>query len=190
MINKLLKKIARWIAPRLDIYIKLSHPRPSILEMKKLNKKQIIAVEVGTFKGKNASEILKSLNIKKLYLIDPYSAYKEYENDSACFEVNEAKKIAKKRLAKWRDKIVWIHKFSEKAAKDIPDADFIYLDGNHDYKYVKKDLKLYWPKVKKGGILAGHDIDSDYGVYKALSEFTVKNKLLCTIRNQDWIIKK
>lgn len=35
--------------------------------------------------------------------------------------------------------------------------DFIYLDGDHSYKGVKNELPLFWNKVKKGGILAGHD---------------------------------
>ena len=35
--------------------------------------------------------------------------------------------------------------------------DFIYLDGAHDYVNVKKELFLYWPKVKPGGVIAGHD---------------------------------
>jgi len=35
--------------------------------------------------------------------------------------------------------------------------DFLYIDASHQYKSVKKDLKAYFPKIKPGGILAGHD---------------------------------
>ena len=35
--------------------------------------------------------------------------------------------------------------------------DFVYLDGAHDYKTVKQELRRYWPRVREGGILAGHD---------------------------------
>ena len=35
--------------------------------------------------------------------------------------------------------------------------DFVYVDARHDYKGVLEDLRLYWPKVRQGGILAGHD---------------------------------
>mmetsp|Transcript_9089 Transcript_9089/g.21889 ORF Transcript_9089/g.21889 Transcript_9089/m.21889 type:complete len:301 (+) Transcript_9089:199-1101(+) len=43
--------------------------------------------------------------------------------------------------------------------KDLPDNgfDFIYLDGMHTYKYVRRELEHYWRKVRPGGILAGHD---------------------------------
>ena len=41
----------------------------------------------------------------------------------------------------------------------LPDEsyDFIYLDGDHSYNGVKKEIPLFWKKVKKGGVLAGHD---------------------------------
>jgi hypothetical protein len=42
---------------------------------------------------------------------------------------------------------------------ELPDDgyDFIYLDGNHEYHVVKEEIPKYWPKVKSGGVLAGHD---------------------------------
>lgn len=35
--------------------------------------------------------------------------------------------------------------------------DFVYVDARHDYKGVTQDLRLWWPKVKAGAIIAGHD---------------------------------
>jgi len=35
--------------------------------------------------------------------------------------------------------------------------DFIFIDGNHTYDYVKSDINNWYPKVKPGGILMGHD---------------------------------
>jgi len=41
--------------------------------------------------------------------------------------------------------------------------DFIYIDGNHAYEYVKRDIEIWWPKLKKGGLFSGHDyLDLDY----------------------------
>lgn len=69
-------------------------------------------------------------------------------------------------------------------------VDFIYIDGNHEYNYVKKDLELYWGKVKEGGIMSGHDIQSS-GVSTALLEFSRKNNLNIHFgdRRDWWIIK-
>jgi hypothetical protein len=41
--------------------------------------------------------------------------------------------------------------------------DFVYIDANHAYDFVKQDIELWYPKVKKGGYLWGHDyIDLDW----------------------------
>lgn len=61
---------------------------------------------------------------------------------------------------------------SKEAAEHIPDGslDFCFVDGNHAYKYVKEDIRLYLPKVKKGGLFGGHDIDLKNDVKKAVDE--------------------
>jgi predicted O-methyltransferase YrrM len=40
--------------------------------------------------------------------------------------------------------------------------DFLFIDGDHSYKGVKKDFEMYSPLVRKGGIIAFHDIIPDY----------------------------
>ena len=132
--------------------------------------------------------MLHTLNIKKLYLIDPYAYYSEYENA----EFDKAKRKAIKNVRKFRNKVDFIEKFSSDALKDIPNLDFIYIDGNHDYKYVKEDIENYWGKIKKNGIMAGHDFNSDYpGVIKAVAEFCAKKNLTFSVETKDWwIVKK
>ncbi len=49
--------------------------------------------------------------------------------------------------------------------------DFCFIDGSHEYEDVKKDILAYLPKVKSGGILAGHDYDKIWdGVIRAVNE--------------------
>ena len=50
-----------------------------------------------------------------------------------------------------------IRKLSDDAASDIEDGslDWIYVDGNHSYEFVKSDLENWWPKLKSGGALCG-----------------------------------
>jgi hypothetical protein len=65
--------------------------------------------------------------------------------------------------------------------------DFVYLDANHRYDAVREDLHAWWPKVRKGGMLAGDDyglIDEQwvdfghgrcrFGVKRAVDEFAKK----------------
>lgn len=51
--------------------------------------------------------------------------------------------------------------------------DAVFIDGNHSYEYVKKDLENYYPKVKTGGIVALHDANFEgdrYGTPRVLRE--------------------
>ena len=168
--------------------------------IKKNLKGELVGVEIGVWEGKNALSILKHLPIKKLYLIDPYSYYKGYEDEDAegihyiDLEYEEWEKIfksAKELLSEYKDKIVWIRKKASDAIKDIPnDLDFVYIDGNHNYEYVKQDIENYFPKLKKEGILAGHDLHYK-SVRQAIKEFAGKNKLnLYPLGVADWIVDK
>ena len=51
--------------------------------------------------------------------------------------------------------------------------DAVFIDGNHSYEYVKKDLENYWHKVRDGGIIAMHDVNFEgerYGSPRVLRE--------------------
>ncbi len=58
--------------------------------------------------------------------------------------------------------------------------DYIYIDSDHRYEQTVRDIAQWWPKVKKGGILAGHDYNArnkEYGVIQAVDEFVKDNNL-------------
>jgi len=170
-----------------------------------INDRPLVGVEIGVFEGDNAIHMLNHLDIKKLYLIDPY---KHPKRES--LKHIEAKQIAVERLQPYKDKIEFIYKKSENAIDNIPNnLDFVYIDGNHEYDYIKKDLKLYYPKVRSGGIFGGHDYNNNklssgrkYTLYvrhpdirKAVDEFVLEHNLtLCNpdghITCEDWWVVK
>lgn len=161
-------------------------PRPYLQFMKQyFNGPEISGIEIGVWKGYNAKMILDTLNIKKLYLIDPYIGNAR-ENDKA---------KALKRLKLYDDKCIFIFKKSSEAIFDIPsNLDFVYIDGNHDYDIIKKDIDLYFKKIRKGGIIAGHDFDI-YDVARAVVEFVAERVSHSSIqlagyRVDWWFIKK
>lgn len=184
---KILQRI--YIPPALRILnSRRDYPRPSTkVALSKFRNKKIKVIEIGTYKGYNALSILKNLNISKIYLIDPYEYYDEYKGIT---NLEGAWKIAHKDLCKWVNKIKWVKKSSKDALEDINEkVDFIYIDGNHAYEFVLKDLKDYWNKLKKGGIMAGHDINEP-GVSRAVCEFIKEKDIYFVAKKQDWWIIK
>jgi predicted O-methyltransferase YrrM len=173
-----------------------------------------IFVEIGTHSGDFANFILENSKNSILYCIDPYTSYNNYDdaiNSTTGDDLyNKTYNILKN---KYGDRVKFIRKFSEEAINDIPDnIDFLYIDGNHRYTYVYKDLDLYYPKVKKDCFIIGDDaVDIDdtqrnengdvlitwgpgcygnYGVIKAFREFCENNNISGDIiYNQYKIIK-
>jgi hypothetical protein len=159
--------------------------RPSLRTLE--GKKDLIGVEIGTSNGDNAVNILENLDIKKLYLIDPYKNYDQFQ------EQDRWEKEAHSRLDKFNDKIIWVRKTSEDALNDIPDnLDFCYIDGSHHYADVKKDIINYYPKVKLGGLITFHDFE--FGEVNTAVNEIIKEKIYAE-QSQDckpidaWIIK-
>jgi predicted O-methyltransferase YrrM len=72
---------------------------------------------------------------------------------------------------KYGDRLVPIQGYSFQVVDQFADnfADIIFIDADHSYESVKKDILKYTPKLKKGGLLTGHDIDYP-GVNKAVKE--------------------
>jgi hypothetical protein len=63
---------------------------------------------------------------------------------------------AQKRLKGYPAK--FLRMTSEEGSKTLPnDLDFVYLDGDHSAEAVLNDIRLWYPKVKVGGLLGGHD---------------------------------
>jgi len=159
--------------------------RPSTLFVKNGGKRDQIVVEIGTDKGFNAKTILDNLDVKMMYLIDPYLEG-GFQGSKKAFD------IAKKRLRKYQDKIEFIQKKSEDAVDDIPDnIDFLYIDGYHTKKQVAMELMLYYPKMCSGGVLAGHDyVAMHIPLTEAVVEFKQKNKLELQGGSLDfWMVK-
>jgi hypothetical protein len=130
-------------------------------------RKNLVGAEVGVLRGENAREILREWNnVSKLWLIDNYKG-NLHEFDTA----NEI-------LLQWRDRYAWIIDDSVSAASKLPELDFAYIDGDHSYNGVKRDIETYWPKLKNFAVLCGHDYNPRWeslkGIIQAVDEFAEK----------------
>lgn len=117
-------------------------------------------IEVGTFKGEFSKEIM-SVWSGTLYMIDVWrplgDEYIDMSNHGK-FDINIFGE-AIKNIKGYEDRAIMIRATSEISSNMFLDnsLDFIYIDANHAYDFVKEDIELWYPKVKKGGYLCGHD---------------------------------
>jgi hypothetical protein len=165
----------------------------------------LIGAEVGVYKGDNAKEILDFLNIERLVLVDPRKGYNRasgtklgnspepVENMGDAFYENLYKEVEDRFADSTNVSIV--RESSVNAAKLFDDEffDFVYIDGDHRYEAVLDDLKAWYPKLKRFGVMCGDDYGhpSGVGVIKAVSEFTFENGLINGYGedNQFWFVK-
>lgn len=118
-------------------------------------------VEVGVYMGRSAAfmavEIINSGKDIKLDCVDPWDGRAEpghgYRNPNHNYDAFIA------RMQPVIDRIKPVRLPSVEAAVLYEDEslDFVFIDGMHTYAAVKEDITAWLPKVKKGGILAGHD---------------------------------
>jgi hypothetical protein len=140
--------------------------------------------EIGIGYGFHAKEILDNTSIEKLYLIDPMVYY---PNDGFAEDVikyggfeNLVNNI-KIHLKEHENRYEWFRCPSLNVTNEqIPDEslDAVFIDGDHSYEAVTKDLSFWWKKLKKGGWMLGDDYDSCWPqTKKAVDDFVQKNNL-------------
>lgn len=138
-----------------------------------------IGVEVGTDHGKYAQQLLEGIPDLKLCCVDPWVAYTEGNEVHTQEEVEEIYKEAKQRLEPYG--CIIERSTSMEVANRVTDntLDFVFIDGNHSYSFVKEDVTEWTKKVKPGGIVCGHDYKedkvNDYGVIEAVNEYVKEN---------------
>ncbi len=143
--------------------------------------------------------------MKQLYLIDPYLEYDDFKGTNKGWDTKTQRDFdffyekARRRLSVYdfNSSVTFIRQKSCDAAAKIPDdLDFVYIDGNHNYDYVKRDLELYYPKLNAGGVVGGDNFESIFpGVAKAVIEFTEKHGLKIYGARSDqsyewWVVKE
>lgn len=116
-------------------------------------------VEVGTFKGEFSKDML-SVWDGTLYMVDVWRGIDEGYTDSSNHNKHtDIWKTAMENIDVYYERAVMIRNTSETASHMFNDItlDFVYIDANHAYQYVKDDISYWYPKVKTGGYLWGHD---------------------------------
>jgi hypothetical protein len=176
------------------------YTRPSLVYVQKKLGADTTGVEVGVWDGGNAQAILEFIKPKKLYLIDPWMLYpgfiKELEEmkfGEEYFKQEKFDKIYGIVVDRFKDNnaVEVMRGMSEDRVKEFKDesVDWAYIDGSHHTEYVYKDLVNWWPKIKKGGVLCGHDFLFP-GIPPALEQFSKETGVTVWPHGSDWWINK
>ena len=160
-------------------------------------------VEVGSWKGRSASymgvEIYNSEKQIKFDCVDTWLGSVEHHDKNSPFFVQEL--IDDKDWLYYQflnntrpvcDIINPIRLSSLDAVNQYPNRslDFVFIDASHEYNDVKKDILSWYPKIKKGGFIAGHDYTTFDGVKQAVDELIINKKMNCSLIKSYWIHKK
>ena len=79
------------------------------------------------------------------------------------------------------------------AAKQVDDGslDMVFIDAGHDYDSVREDIANWLPKVRPGGIVAGHDYQQRFpGVQRAVAEMLPIQDVHLESDSVWWLVKK
>jgi hypothetical protein len=115
-----------------------------------------VGAEIGVDRGE-FSEKLGQVGLQ-LYAIDPWKSYKDYEDTRGQAKLDFLYEHTKRVLIPY-PKCTIIRKTSMEATADFADnsLDFVYIDGNHQFKYVAEDISEWSKKIRVGGAITGHD---------------------------------
>lgn len=127
-------------------------------------------VEVGSWKGKSTSVLAETIQKHngKVFAVDHWEGDEGTWNKPVA-ETYDIFAIFRRnmRLLGLEDIVHPLVMASEVAFSLFADEslDLIFLDGDHKYKGFKQDLENWLPKLKKGGIICGHDCEGKYSNY-------------------------
>ena len=142
-----------------------------LTELKTIKDKNTTMIEIGSYMGESTMLFASSQIFDKIYTIEPHEGHEIFnENHGYSWELVKQQFEINTR---YFDNISLISDYSYNVVDTFEDnsIDFIYIDANHLYESVKQDLTLYYPKVKPGGYIGGHDYQKDWpGVVTAIHE--------------------
>ncbi len=120
-------------------------------------RRDVFVVEIGTFNGCTSAHLVKYCpQISRIVAVD-------LQTDRA------------QALVGHLERVELVQGYSDASAKQVADesVDLVFIDADHSEEWVRRDVEAWFPKVKPGGIVSGHDYGShNYpGVKTAVDAF-------------------
>jgi hypothetical protein len=183
-------------------WLSLCRDREELLGLLQKNERPRLVAEIGVYEGDFSEQILRYCKEATVYIIDPWQFQPGYRDgcnhEQAKFD--DIYMRCMERFKPYGDRAVILRQFSTEAADEFADEclDMAYIDGDHCYNSCKADIAAWWPKVRPGGILAGHDYTPGnpdiVGVIPAVQEFVQQYNLQLFNLNRaadcSWAVRK
>ena len=148
------------------------------------------AAEIGVFHAGFSRHNLLNGHFSKYYMIDAWQ-FRPNQTVGGALSIDKNERSAKvhdkdyaialNATRPWiaSGRAVAMRMYSETACHSFPDNffDFIYVDAAHEYAHVARDLRMWWPKLKKGGMMAGDDFVDTHDLLPSKTDHRGSNKM-------------
>lgn len=138
-----------------------------------------VGAEIGVERGRFSKVLCKANPGLTLLCVDPWEAYPGYRDHVGQDRLEGFYEETRARLRPFG--CIIRRAFSLEAAEDVADGslDFVYLDANHSRPHVEADIEAWVPKVRVGGVVAGHDYcaGDGYGVIDAVTAYVLAHDI-------------
>lgn len=156
-------------------------------------------VEVGCKEGRTSGYMLATVPDLHVIAIDPWAPVPNADEDYEDWDFEEIERTFWKNVGEHKGRCDMFRGTSEQAAyyyveprRGLPSAgaDVVFIDAGHDYENALKDIDLWWPLVREGGYLCGHDYQHKFpGVMRAVAEsFPLLKVAVCP--DSVWVVEK
>jgi predicted O-methyltransferase YrrM len=114
--------------------------------------------EIGCWYGRTTSLLLAASEQQlSLHCVDTFAGSEEHQQE---LQGKTYRADFEKNISQYRgNRCFVVQDYSHQAAKNYADNsfDYVWIDAAHDYDNVKRDIQSWYPKLKSGGIMFGHD---------------------------------
>lgn len=185
------KNLDFWFKPKIKKQNKMIQMRNHIntaglIDLIKTLPEGLVMAEIGCYAGQSTKMFMQSGKVEKLFAIDIWEDSLDiYRNIIEGHSFNLVEKAFDESVADYN--VVKYKSTFDRVESLLPQLDFIYIDANHEYDYVKKDIQTALKKLKPKGIISGHDYHyTSPGVIKCVNEFFGKPDIVFT--DHSWLV--
>ena len=156
--------------------------------------------EIGVFSGALSEWILRMIPAAELLMVDKWQVCSPTDDVTTPLAQEEwdiIRATATDRVRRFGDRACVLAMPSVDAAKDVADGsiDVVFIDGDHTLEGCSSDIAAWWPKVRSGGYISGHDWGYphiDIGVEPAVRQFCARVHLPIRVLLSDfvWVVRK